>query len=789
MGVKLNKNHAYHQDENLMYTEYINSIDLLSDAYRVNYTLPAHGYGRADPHRNLSLSKFHRPSRHTFCDESYVDIDMQNAHLQLAEQIWTAVEESGLPALAGYNTDYEYCRKKYSEHYKVPLEAGKQLPIRLQYGGSVEEWRKDWKVDENITDLKSIKMLEDDLSRIKEAIYKQNPVMIASIANANPEKWDSKNSQQKKSSIMAFYFQTVERVVQERCAVLLCELHGMDITRIVPCQDGMMVLKSALLTAGVTSEDICELFERVVGEEMDITVKWSVKEFDERRSDIPSADAPPTHINYADIIKGGTALAKAISPYVYETLKYHNKSWWQCRSDGLWIDLGCDFPHRKVSEVIIDQLDHYAGETRKDTKLDEKKKKKKLEEINKLRIRYSQESTLSSIGNILKCEIRDCRIMEKLDSTPGILAYKNGILDLRTLRFRGGFRGSDYITKTIPHNYAIADPAVLQELRHKFLQICNSNPEHLECYLSMLGYMMTGESKVIQNHWTIKGERAFNGKSTPIDALGIIMPNYVHKLESEDIMRSGKSTRHKSIANWKGVRVLYLNETSRDAVVDSEFLKQIAEGQPLSYKPLYKNQEILQLTAKLLIVSNHPLNHGKYGADKGNARRNKIVQLDSSFLVGLTEDDPDTNTFVADPFFSHNLVTKYKDAFLNLIAEYAKDFYDRGGKELKTEPREWLEETAEDNDAGNEELDWFNKVFIRDAGAKVIGAEQFANWYNGKFYPNPDKQNKKAWKTFLKSINLYKMDWSPKLDFESKRGSLVGFRSRGEYERDDDDEA
>ena len=59
--------------------DYRDLYDNEKECFKTSYKFPSHGWGRINPKSNLSLGTFHRPTRHTYCNNIYVDIDMCNA--------------------------------------------------------------------------------------------------------------------------------------------------------------------------------------------------------------------------------------------------------------------------------------------------------------------------------------------------------------------------------------------------------------------------------------------------------------------------------------------------------------------------------------------------------------------------------------------------------------------------------------------------------------------------------------------------------------------------------------
>lgn len=120
-----------------------------------------------------------------------------------------------------------------------PYEQAKKLFISLAFGGSYAVWQKDYNAEGG--DISEIIEMEKEMSNVMDFIYKRNVDMIEDISN---DAWKKKSTQAKKRSIMGFFAQSVERLLQESCILKICRDYGFKLESIVPCQDGFMILKS-----------------------------------------------------------------------------------------------------------------------------------------------------------------------------------------------------------------------------------------------------------------------------------------------------------------------------------------------------------------------------------------------------------------------------------------------------------------------------------------------------------------------------------------------------------------
>jgi phage/plasmid-associated DNA primase len=306
----------------------------------------------------------------------------------------------------------------------------------------------------------------------------------------------------------------------------------------------------------------------------------------------------------------------------------------------------------------------------------------------------------------------DAEWFAKLDNMPYKVAFQDGVYDLKKCRFRKKLYAMDYLTKTIPMNYKKADPlkkvAVLKELK----KICNWKDLHLDRYLSQYGYMMCGDAQREQVFFNYKGETASNGKSVVPEALSAIMPCYCKAMGSDTFEVSNKSQVHKVIATWRGLRIVWVNETDKNAQQDPSLLKKVCEGTPVSFKRMYGDQEDMEITFKVLFIGNQELK--VKDADGGVGRRWIMNQLDSDFQDYYTEDNYESCQFVKDKSFQKKLIEDYKYELLEIIFDYSKMYCDEG--KMKDVPIEWIEEKEAVLDTNRPVEDFIRNTFEWEEG-------------------------------------------------------------------------
>jgi len=387
------------------------------------------------------------------------------------------------------------------------------------------------------------------------------------------------------------------------------------------------------------------------------------------------------------IIKGNNDIAEFVSKGLKEILVYCNKSWIMYDNRiNLWRIT--DAPNAQVCKYIqylIDcSLETIMYKMNRVESEDDKTKMKTIQDLYfTCRIQMADNKQNSMILKFLKDYLNDNEFEEKLDVNKYIVAYKNGIFDLKSGIFKEGLSASDMLTKTIPYNYEDAKQEDINKVRYELLKICNNNEIHLEYYLSALGYAMTGDSTKLQEFYYIIGQKASNGKSVIFEALSQIIPCYCKNLEKDTFDINNKNS-HKEIATWKGCRIGWINELNQNKQ-DAEMIKQVCDGTSIKYKAMYGISVTIPVTLKLFIASNHS---PTIDADAGIKRRLQMFQMDSEFIEGLETEDFEKCMFKRDSNFGSTLVEKYKFALMDLIYSYSKKFFNNNYK-LSQYPPEW----------------------------------------------------------------------------------------------------
>lgn len=257
-------------------------------AYSTQFRIAKYRWGRVIPMNKLSLNIMHRPTRHSFCKDRYVDLDMRNCHPSIIQQV-AFLNGVISEEMNKYIEDKNILLNKIQEHHDCTREIAKKLPITLCTGGNYRSWIIKNNISKNVNCdewLYEVVKLQMEMSMIVDIVFISNQEIKIAIEKYNPKvfinskcKYSGLTARRK---VMGLWLQTIERIIQENAVLYLSLVYGIDISNIVPCQDGLMILKDFY-----NSNMLLEL--QYMGYiNCGLSIVWEEKPFDEADLTIPS---------------------------------------------------------------------------------------------------------------------------------------------------------------------------------------------------------------------------------------------------------------------------------------------------------------------------------------------------------------------------------------------------------------------------------------------------------------------------------------------------------------------
>lgn len=416
-------------------------------------------------------------------------------------------------------------------------------------------------------------------------------------------------------------------------------------------------------------------------------------------------------------------VASTISKTIKSKLVFSCEQWYIVESNNLWALV--KEPYCKIIEEIRKYIDYShlkCAEQNANTPDGQEKDIliKSCQKYLESYVKITNGNYMSNVTKLLKDMLRDNEFAKKLDMNAGYLAFKNGVMDLKTHIFRHGILPSDLITKTIPSDYTPATSKSIEFVKDVLLKILNNNPEHMEYYLSLIAFSMIGMPHLqksmyfcVDNTALSKGD---NGKTLFFDVLSCIMPNYVYKTKATFLENDNKKV-HKQLALMKGSRLVWMDEFSKKAV-NAELMKEMADGKTTENEVMYGTSETIDILFKLWILTNNMPNIG--ANDEAVYNRYQQISYGSHFdRTGTrTIEDPSKLEFIADQTLPDKLKTDYKDALIQLIIDYACKYLN--SNKLPDVPLQFKADASKTKLKNDEFKCWFNDNCVEDYGRVAL---------------------------------------------------------------------
>lgn len=395
-------------------------------------------------------------------------------------------------------------------------------------------------------------------------------------------------------------------------------------------------------------------------------------------------------------------VTEIISNTLKETLILCGEHWYMLTDAQLWTQ------QKECSMYVVKEVRKYIDESNKRTVEQianaEGEVKEKLIEKSKAYLKSYKDiqkpAFLTILIKLLRTKLCDDKFADKLDVMIGKLAFRNGVMDLETKVFRDGIRFDDYITDTIPYDYKPADPEKIRVLKGYLLEILNNNPEHLEYFLSIIGFSFIGiphkEKSIyfcVDKTTTHKGD---NGKSFYFDILKTLLPCYAYKTNKSFLEADNKKS-HKQFVKMKGKRLVFADEFEEKGI-DEERIKIVAEGSVAENEVMFGTSEEINILFKMFVLTN------KCPNVKGEAVYNRYKQISYGSHFDRTGERlvkcPERLEFIANADLGDTIKEQYQQEVFGLIIDYAHKYYTNKFK-LPVIPEQFkqdAQETKKQND-------------------------------------------------------------------------------------------
>lgn len=252
----------------------------------------------------------------------------------------------------------------------------------------------------------------------------------------------------------------------------------------------------------------------------------------------------------------------------------------------------------------------------------------------------------------------DETFLDKLDANPNLIAFTNGVWELKEHRFRNA-RPTDYLSMSVGYPYnPKPDPTAATQVQ-KYWQSMHPDPEQRDYVIRTFSRQLYGDhgNELFHIHAGFQGSAA-NGKTKFFEILEHALGNYVCKFGVEMLTAKKRPEPGKPMPEFsifRGKRIAYCTEPNHDDVLNSGIMKDLTGGEKIMYRLLFSNDiNEFRPQYKMHIMCNDTPKVD--GSDEGVKRRIRKIDYISRF-VDEEEVDESRNQFKRDP----NLISAFKD--------------------------------------------------------------------------------------------------------------------------------
>lgn len=594
-----------------------------------------------------SLQNLSRQFRHTIAKEFYDDIDIDNCHPKLFEQL---CDRYGLAHkhLSYYNNNRAKCLQELMSTQKCSKDEAKMKMLSLLNGGAPTiyeskdidlEWYQDY-YDE-------VCLLRSRLLDLEEfKIYKTN------AKKAKKTNIDGTAI----NNVFCKYEDEILHVI-----IAYCEKMNYEIGALV--FDGLMLYKDPNRDNDKLLKDLSEIILQKTGFNLSLSIKEMKEDinldgFKTKQASLDSINTQMENLGLAtDQLKAEKIYSLEKSNVKITSSKNENYGYIWNPQTLLWKEGSKD----QIRSYLVTSLQNYTN-----IKIDilQNSKDKDLYEdtikcLKKI-LTYSQSNSgRNNIFNVCISYFQDFNFIEKLDlANSPYLAIMNGKLYELETGIISNRTIDHYFSKELPINYTLST-----DLAHKYIfDLVKNNKERYDILMTIMGYFFSNLNTA--KLFFIFIGQPDTGKSTFFEFIGRLMGHFSYDMASRGIMTSKNKSNH-----------------------EDELIKAITNTKMSIVKEIHSSEELCPSVIKR-IVGNDKLTVRACGGQSVNM--NTITKV--GMLVNIK---PEYNRELEGKIFHFEFPNKYDkydevgqkyvlslktnqeflDGLFSIIMNYAKKFY------------------------------------------------------------------------------------------------------------------
>ena len=279
--------------------------------------------------------------------------------------------------------------------------------------------------------------------------------------------------------------------------------------------------------------------------------------------------------------------------------------------------------------------------------------------------------------------------LEQLDTNLDLLAFKDGVYDLRAGSFRKG-RPDDMLSVCLSYNFPRHDPERRQGLL-TFLSQIKPEDDEREYLVEQLSQCLSGRIKKQLVH-ILAGPIAGNGKSTLLSLISLAFGDYFCTMDITYLTQKSAQANNANpiILDVKRARIVGLSEPEEGARFNGANLKALSGGDEQKGRALYSNKMIrYHPQFRMFILCNDTPDID--GKDRGLARRIRKINFASQFTE-IKEPDLENHIYPINVDMSDMLQVWAPELMVLLLERFSPDYVYSCPSSIQQGSEEYMQE-------------------------------------------------------------------------------------------------
>lgn len=712
-------------------------------------------FGRCNPRYSVGLFSIRREIRHTLAKNYFEDIDIDNCHPVILEQICIkntiecdVLHDYIINRQEWFNLVNEtWDIKKIVNNDKVLMkDIPKNLFIRIMYHGGVKDWVGKYKLDGEIPVPKKILKFINQIDKIMQVIYDNNPLLVERVKNKKIN--NGLSLYNLKGSVCSYYLQDKECAILEEIYIY-CKNKGLILNdNCVLCADGLMIQKK-LFKNGLLLD-----LNNLIKNKFDINVNFSNKLMDQDYLKIlnnslnfelhKEAFSTGLIADYFRIMYSNKFINVDNKLYSY------NGIYWKaeiCKKNSTL--------HNFIDTTFYKHLIDYIAkiislQNAKISSVDDKT----LIDQYQLELK-TQVAFLNSVNNSIRAVTYRKHLVDdimnkitnnyiKFDENPYLFCFENKIYDLSTSNFLDPSY-DQYLSMTTGYNYDVNyQKDYIIELNN-IIDTIFPNADVKKYYLTALSTGLYGEH--IEKLFVANGTGG-NGKGLINSLMMDCVGTYGYRLPSTILLQPIKEGANPAVANMHKKRFCLSQEPDGRSRICAATMKEITGDSNLNCRTLYSSDTNTKLNLSFFLECNDLPKMDE--VNDGILRRTEVIPFISRFVDDATfnslseTERTERNIFKGNTYYkTDEFKFKYKQGLVMLLMDAFQDFKNNNYT-LPPTPTLMKEAVNDYLSVSDDIYSWFSTVYEPSEDDNFIYFDEiFKRFESSSFYLNLSKKDRR----------------------------------------------